>query len=88
LLEPLIRGWRGDSFIITTHDQPVARLVAYRDDRSTRRKDEVAEMRALRAKCKHKGAGGEEVGGGVDESAEVVAGKRYVVFRAPVFFEE
>jgi hypothetical protein len=49
-------------------------LVAYRDDRSTRRKDAVAEMRALRAKYKHKGAGGEEVGGGVDESAEVLAG--------------
>ncbi|MBU6181210.1 MAG: type II toxin-antitoxin system prevent-host-death family antitoxin [Verrucomicrobia bacterium] len=53
----LERVGRGDSFIITKHDQPVARLVAYRDDRSSRRKDAAAEMRALRAKYKLKGAG-------------------------------
>jgi prevent-host-death family protein len=44
----LERVGRGASFIITKHDQPVARLTGYRDDKVARRKNVVDEMRALR----------------------------------------
>jgi prevent-host-death family protein len=46
----LERVGRGASFIITKHDQPVARLTSYRDDKKARRKTVVAELRALRKK--------------------------------------
>jgi prevent-host-death family protein len=48
----LERVGRGASFIITKHDQPVARLTAYRDDKVARRKSVVAELRELRKKYK------------------------------------
>ncbi len=52
----LERVGRGASFIITKHDQPVARLTSYRDDKKARRKTVVAELRALRARYNLRGA--------------------------------
>lgn len=51
----LERVGRGASFIITKHDQPVARLTGYRDDKAARRKTVVAELRALRKRYNLKG---------------------------------
>lgn len=51
----LERIGQGDSFIITKHDRPVARLVAYDDGKDTRRADAVAAMRALRIRYELKG---------------------------------
>ena len=51
----LERVGRGASFIITKHDQPVARLTGYRDDKKARRKTLVAELRALRKRYNLKG---------------------------------
>ena len=51
----LERVGRGASFIITKHDQPVARLTGYRDDKAARRTTVVAELSALRKRCNLKG---------------------------------
>lgn len=49
LLEQVVRG---ASFVITKHDRPVARLVAFEEDRMAKRTDAVAAIRAMR-KCYH-----------------------------------
>lgn len=52
----LERVGHGASFVITKHDRPVARLVGYDDNTAARRADAVAQMRALRARYRLKGA--------------------------------
>jgi len=46
----LERVGQGASFIITKHDQPVAKLTGYCEDKKARRETVVAELRALRSK--------------------------------------
>ena len=46
----------GATFTITKHNKPIARLVGYEEEHAAKRSDATAELRALRARYKLKGA--------------------------------
>lgn len=48
LSELLERVGKGDSFTITKHDRPIARLIGYQQDLSVRRAEAASEIRARR----------------------------------------
>jgi len=53
--ELLERVRQGDSFTITKHDRPVARLVGYDSDKAERRQAATAALRSLRSRYQLQG---------------------------------
>ena len=53
--ELLDRVGDGESFTITKHNKPVARLVGFDEERSSSRANATSELRRLRARYKLKG---------------------------------